>query len=190
LPVSCEVTPHHLLLSSQQLKKVGFFGLTNPPLRSESDTRSLWRNLQAGNIDIIASDHAPHTLKEKEEKTVWNVAPGIAGLETLLPLMLTQVNAGRLSLPRLIQATSAKPAKIFGLYMRGELKKGNFADFTVVDLKREWEIDASKFCSKAKFSPFDGWKVKGKPVKTFVNGKLIMDEGEIVANPGDGTVIR
>jgi dihydroorotase (multifunctional complex type) len=190
LPVSCEVTPHHLLMSSQHLKQVGFIGLTNPPLRSEDDIRSLWLNLQAGNIDILASDHAPHALEEKKQQTVWNIAPGIDGLETLLPLMLTQANAGRLSLSRLVEAASAKPAKIFHLKKRGELKAGNFADLTVVDLKKEWRIDASKFYSKAKFSPFDGWKVKGKPVKTFVNGRLVMDEGEIVAGPGDGNVVR
>jgi dihydroorotase len=190
LPVSCEVTPHHLFLSSQQLKRVGSIGLTNPPLRSENDLRSLWLNFQAGTIDILASDHAPHALEEKNQRIVWDIAPGIVGLETLLPLMLTQVNAGCLSLSRLVEATSAKPAKIFHLEKRGELKKGNFADLTVVDLKKEWRIDASKFYSKAKFSPFDGWKVKGKPVKTFVNGHLVMDEGEIVSNQGDGSIAR
>jgi dihydroorotase (multifunctional complex type) len=190
LPVTCEVTPHHLFLSSQQLKRVGSIGLTIPPLRSEDDVRSLWLSFQAGTIDILASDHAPHALEEKNQRIVWDIAPGIVGLETLLPLMLTQVNAGRLSLSRLVEATSAKPAKIFHLKNRGELKNGNFADLTVVDLKKEWKIDASRFYSKAKFSPFDGWKVKGKPVKTFVNGHLVMDEGEIVSNQGDGSIVR
>jgi dihydroorotase len=104
--------------------------------------------------------------------------------------MLTQVNKGLLSLQKLVQMTSERPAKIFGIKDKGELKEGCSADFVVVDLKNEWKIDSSRFYSKAKFSPFDGWKVKGKPVKTFVNGRLVMDDGEITANPGQGRILR
>jgi dihydroorotase-like cyclic amidohydrolase len=90
----------------------------------------------------------------------------------------------------LVQLTSKNPAEIFHLSARGTLSEGYHADLVVVDVKREYKIDASKFHSKAKFSPFDGWKVKGKPVKTFVNGNLVMDEGEIVAKSGTGQIIR
>ncbi len=104
--------------------------------------------------------------------------------------MLTQVNKGRLTIAELVQLTSKRPAEIFHLNDRGALSKGCYADLVVVDIRREHKIDSSKFHSKAKFSPFDGWKVKGKPVKTFVNGRLVMDEGEIVAKPGTGQIIR
>jgi len=190
LPVTCEVTPHHLLLSSSDMKELGPIGLTNPPFRSNSDIHSLQSDLKDGVIDIIASDHAPHGINDKQKAKIWQVAPGIAGLETLLPLMLTQVNKGLLSLQKLVQMTSERPAKIFGIKDKGELKEGCSADFVVVDLKNEWKIDSSRFFSKAKFSPFDGWKVKGKPVKTFVNGHLVMDNGEITASPGQGQILR
>ncbi len=190
LPVTCEVTPHHLFLSSHHLKDIGPIALTNPPLRSRRNIRSLWSGLQAGLIDILVSDHAPHTLEEKARPAVWESAAGIAGIETLLPLMLTQVSRKRLPLSLLVRMMSESPAGIFRLESRRGLSEGNYADLVVVDLKREWKVDASKFYSKAKFSPFDGWRVKGKPVKTFVNGCLVMDEGEIVAKPGEGMVIR
>jgi dihydroorotase len=189
LPVTCEVTPHHLLLSSNDMKNLGAIGLTNPPLRSDDDIRFLWSSLKDGTVDVLASDHAPHSLNDKKKSVIWEVAPGIVGLETFLPLMLTQVNKGLLSLPRLVQMTSERPAKIFGV-RRGELKAGYSADLVVVDLKKEWKIDSSQFYSKAKFSPFDGWEVKGKPVKSFVNGHLVMDNGEITASPGEGHIIR
>jgi len=104
--------------------------------------------------------------------------------------MLTQVNEGRLRIPELARVTSERPAEIFNIKNRGSLSEGNSADLIVVDLNREYKIDSSKFHSKAKVSPFDGWKVKGKPTKTFVNGQLVMDEGEIVAKPGTGQIIR
>ena len=188
--VTCEVTPHHLLLSADSMEQCGNIALMLPPLRTKRDMEALWKALHKGTIDTIASDHAPHSLEEKTAKTVWDVKPGIAGLETLLPLMLNEVNRGRLTINQLVRLMAEKPAEIFHLENRGSINEGFMADLTVVDLKREYKIDASRFHSKAKFSPFDGWKVKGKVVKTFVNGQLTMDEGEIVAKPGTGCVIR
>ncbi len=188
--VTCEVTPHHLLLSAGRLKKLGNAALVLPPLRTNRDIAALWKNLNAGVIDTIASDHAPHSWKEKASESVWDAKPGIAGLETMFSLMLTEVNRGRLTLPQLVRLICFNPYRIFGLRDRGTLNKGCFADIAVVDLKKEYTIDASKFYSKAKFSPFDGWKVKGAPVKTFVNGQLVMDEGEIVAKPGIGRLMK
>jgi dihydroorotase len=188
--MTCEVTPHHLLLSSDSVKVHGNVALMLPPLRTRRDMEALWKALCTGTIDTIASDHAPHSLEEKTAKSVWDVKPGIAGLETLLPLMLNEINRGRLTIHHLIRLVAEKPAEIFHLKGRGSLNEGCVADLTVVDLKREHKIDASKFYSKARFSPFDGWKVKGKVVKTFVSGQLIMDEGEMVAEPGTGYVIR
>ncbi len=190
LPVTCEVTPHHLFLSSEHLKRLKTLALVDPPLRTQKDAHALWDALRRGLIDTISSDHAPHTIEEKKAYSVWDVKPGIPGLETMLPLLLTEVNEGRLSLSALVRATSEGPAQIFNLKGRGNLVEGNHADLVVVNMSQEHEIDSSKFHSKAKYSPFDGWRVRGKPVKTFVNGKLVMDEGEIVADSGTGQIIR
>ncbi|MEM3577219.1 MAG: dihydroorotase family protein [Candidatus Bathyarchaeia archaeon] len=190
LPITCEATPHHLLLSDENLKSVGAIALTVPPVREKSHAKALWMGIKEHVIDVIASDHAPHTWKEKIADVVWNVKTGVVGLETTLPLLLTEVNCGNLCLSDVVRLMAENPAKIFGLRGRGVLSEGNSADLTVVDLKIEGKIDASRFHSKAKFSPFDGWKFKGKPVKTFVNGKLIMDNGEIVGNAGNGRILR
>ena len=190
LPVTCEVTPHHLLLSSEDLQRYGILVLTNPPLRTRENVKALRSALKQGLIDAVASDHAPHTVEEKNVESVWDVKPGIPGLETMLPLLLTQVNAGHLTISDLIRATSEKPAEIFNLKDKGSVEEGYRADLVVVDIDQEYKIDASKFHSKVKYSPFDGWRVKGKPVKTFVSGRLVMDEGEIVAKPGTGQIVR
>jgi dihydroorotase len=190
LPITCEVTPHNLLLTFDHLKRCGNLALTNPPLRTEKDVEALWNAFQRGLIDIVASDHAPHAIEEKKIESVWEAKSGIPGLETMLPLLLTQVNKGQLKISDLVRASSEKPAQIFHLKNRGNIAKGNWADLTVVDLNQEYKIDSSKFFSKAKYSPFDGYKVKGKPIKTFVNGQLVFDEDDIVAKPGIGQVIR
>ena len=190
LSATCEVTPHHLLLSSKYLKRYGSLALTNPPLRTKEDIMALWSAIKQGSIDAIASDHAPHTIEEKKVASIWDAKPGIAGLETTLPLLLTQVSEGRLTITDLVRLTSEKPAEIFNLRNRGCLEEGNWADIVVVDINRKYKIDSSNFYSKAKYSPFNGWSVKGKPVKTFVNGQLVMDEGEIVAKPGTSQIVR
>jgi dihydroorotase len=189
LPVTCEVTPHHLLLSSEQFRRSGFFALTDPPLRKREDVSALWDALKRGSIDTIASDHAPHALEEKDVGSVWNVSPGVPGLETTLSLLLTQVNEGRLSFATLVKLTAVEPAKILRFRGRGSLEEGNWADFVVADMKREYVVDSSVFFSKARYSPFDGVRVRGKAVKTFVNGQLVMDDEEIVAEAGCGRVI-
>jgi dihydroorotase (multifunctional complex type) len=190
MPITCEATPHHLLLSVDDLKRTGTLALTMPPVREKHHTEALWDGVKNGWIDILASDHAPHALEEKKAKVVWDVKVGIPNLETTLPLMLTEVKRGRLSIADVVRLMAEKPAEIFKLKGKGCLKEGNNADLTVADLNRKYKIDASKFHSKAKYSPFDQWLVEGKPVKTFVNGQLIMDEGEIVAKVGSGKIIR
>ena len=189
LSVTLEVTPHHLLLSSQDLKRLGAVALCDPPIRGEEDIEALWEALKNGSIDIIASDHAPHLWEEKSAESIWDVKPGFPGLETTVSLILNEINKGRLLIVDLIRLMAEKPAEIFHFSNRGHLERGYSADITVVDMHREHKIDASEFHSKAKYSPFDGWKLKGKPVKTFVNGRLVMDEGQIVARPGVGQII-
>jgi len=188
--LTCEVTPHHLLLNEKHLRKIGNLALALPPLRTSKDVASLWHALRRGQIDTIGSDHAPHSLEEKHPVSIWDAKLGIVGLETMLPLLLTEMNRGRLTIEQLVRLTCERPAEIFQLHERGRLDEGCFADIVVVDHRKEHRVDASGFFSKAKFSPFNGWRVKGKAVKTFVDGQLIMDEGEIVAESGIGQVIK
>ncbi|MCW4053320.1 MAG: dihydroorotase family protein [Candidatus Bathyarchaeota archaeon] len=188
--VTCEVTPHHLLLSKTYYEHYGLMLTIMPPLRGESHIEALWKEVADGWVDVLGSDHAPHALSEKSSSSVWNVKVGVPGLETTLPLMLTMVRKNRISLGDLVQLLSEKPAKIFNLRDRGGLEQGRKADLTVVDFNQKYRFNASNFHSKAKYSPFDGWQVQGRPMKTFVNGLLIMDEHEIVAKPGSGEVIR
>lgn len=190
IKITCEATPHHLFLSVDGLRRIGMLALATPPIREKHHIAALWNGIRNGWIDILASDHAPHTLGEKKAESVWDVKAGVPGLETTLPLLLTEVKHGRLSITDLVRLMSKNPAEVFGLKGRGSLKGGNTADLIVVDLDRKYRIDASKFHSKAKYSPFDGSRVEGKPVKTFVGGRLVMDEGEIVAEAGSGEIIR
>ncbi len=190
IKITCETTPHHLFLSVDDLRRIGTLALTTPPIREKHHITALWNGIKNSWIDILASDHAPHTLGEKKAKSVWDVKVGVPGLETTLPLLLTKVKHGRLSITDVVRLIVEKPAEVFGLKGIGCLKEGNSADLIVVDLDRKHKIDASKFHSKAKYSPFNGLSLEGKPVKTFVGGRLIMDDGEIVGEAGSGEIIR
>jgi len=190
LRVSCEATPHHLLLTSENLKRQGSILLTDPPVRSRNLIEELWKAIRKAQIDLIASDHAPHLATEKTADSVWDVKPGIPGLETLLPLLLTKVNEGQLTLHALTRLTAENPAKVFHLHGDGFLKEGYNANITAVDMQKRGKIEAARFYSKARYSPFDGWRVEGMPVKTFVNGHLVMDEGQVVAKAGTGRILR
>jgi dihydroorotase len=187
---TCEVTPHHLLVSSAEYSQLGSRAVTMPPLRSREHVDALWKGIAEGTVDTVGSDHAPHTLEEKEASSIWDTKVGVPGLETTLPLMLTMVHKNRLQLPQLLELLAEKPAEIFRLPNKGHIVESAAADLVVVDFKQRFKIDASKFQSKAKFSPFNGWDVQGKPVKTYVNGTLAMDDGQIVAKPGAGAVVR
>ncbi len=188
--LTCEVTPNHLLMSTADLVRLGHLLIMAPPLRSIDQVEALWKGIEAGLVDSLGSDHAPHTLEEKLASNVWDVKVGVPGLETTLPLILTAVRKNRLSLSQAMTFLAEKPAEIFGLSDRGRLEPGTRADLTVVDFSSKFKIDASKFKSKAKFSPYDGWEVQGKPQKTFVDGQLVFDEGEIVAKAGSGSLVR
>ncbi|HEX9261238.1 MAG TPA: dihydroorotase family protein [Candidatus Bathyarchaeia archaeon] len=188
--VTCEVTPHHLLLSGADFEERGSLLAVMPPLRDNINIEALWKGVSDGLIDVLGSDHAPHTLAEKSTDSIWDVKVGFPGLETTLPLLLTMIRKNRLSLETLIGLLSERPAKIFNLKGKGTLKQGSKADLVAIDFNKRFRINASRFYSKAKFSPYDGWEVQGKPTKTFVNGKLVMDEGEIVAKGGSGEILR
>lgn len=186
---SCEVTPHHLLLSQEALEKKGSLLKVLPPLRSNEDIKALWTALNDGTIDVLASDHAPH-LKDEKEARLNEAAPGFPGLETTLPLMLTQLNKGRITLQKLVEVFSENPSRLFRIENKGRIEEGYDADLTIIDLKKKDKIKPEKFYSKAKYSPFEGWKTKGKPEITIVNGVIVMEHGEIVAPQGTGKVLE
>jgi dihydroorotase len=188
--VTCEVTPNHLLLSIEDLKRYGQMAIMAPPLRGKTNVEALWKGLEDGKIDTLGSDHAPHALSEKSASSVWDVKVGVPGLETTLPLILTFVKKNRLTLTQAVHLLAEKPSEIFGLNDRARIEQGKNADLTIVDFNKQFKIDASKFKSKAKFSPYDGWDVQGKVVKTIVRGQLIFDDGEIVAKGGSGLIVR
>ncbi len=169
--VFCETTPHHLLINDTVLKKAGNFGKVNPPLQTERDNRRIMQGILDGTVDTIGTDHAPHLLSEKKQK--YAQAPsGFPGLETCLPLLLNEVNKNSFSMKRLVELTSAKSADIFSLDRRGAVKEGYFADLTVVDMQKEYVVESKKFQSKAKYSPYEGMKLKGDVLMTIVNGKI------------------
>jgi dihydroorotase len=189
-PVTCEVTPNHLLLTSDEVQRLGSLVIMAPPLRDRTHVDALWKGIEDGSVDTIGSDHAPHTREEKSASSVWDVKVGVPGLETTLPLLLTLVRKKRLTIDRVVGLLAEKPAEIYGLDDRGYLEEGKNADLTIVDYNCQFKIDASKFKSKAKFSPYNGWDVYGKPVKTIVNGQVVFEDGEIIAKGGVGIVVR
>jgi len=188
LPVSAEVTPHHLLLSDKELGNFGSCAKMVPPLRTARDVESLMEGLTHGIIDVIASDHAPHTIEEKRQRFI-DAPSGIPGLETMLPLILTQMLEGRITLKRVVQTLSEAPSQLFKLDGRGKIAEGYNADLVLVDLHSEKRIKAQAFRSKAKYTPFEGRIVRGIPVLTVVNGIQVMRDGEILGRPGDGRII-
>jgi dihydroorotase (multifunctional complex type) len=185
---TCEATAHHLLLNQSIFKKQKTLAICVPPIRSEEYRRQLWRLFRTGAVDILASDHAPHTLEEKTTIDAWKAASGVPGLETSLTTLFTQVSHERLSLGRLIAATATIPARIFGLRHKGVLAAGYDADVVLVDPKAKVRIRPETFLSKAKYSPFKGMSCRGKAAYTFVNGALVVERGVIVG-PQAGTVI-
>jgi dihydroorotase len=178
--ITSEVTPHHLFLDTKYLEKFGNLAKTNPPLRDIADKINL---IDLYKIDIVGTDHAPHTLAEKE-KNVWDAPPGIPGLETALPIILTQINRGKISFENLKRLLCENPADLFKLRNKGFIKEGMDADFVVVDMKKEGIIKPENFHSKAHYSPFKGQKVQGIPIMTILRGQVIMDEGEVYDSQG------
>ena len=172
MPVSWEFTPHHLLLDNSAYNTYGTFIKTNPPLRPKEESVSI---SDLDENSIIGTDHAPHTLEDKT-KGVWTSSPGIPNLETVVPLLLTEVNRGNVDLEIIPKIFSKNAAKVYGLKDKGEIAIGKDADFTVIDLKREGKFNIEEFKTKSEYSPFDGWKYVGLPIMTIVDGKVVMDK--------------
>lgn len=177
LPITCEVTPHHLFLTQEDETSLGVFGAMKPPLRTKEDQEALWRAIDEGTVDVIASDHAPHT---KEEKLGEKPPFGVPGLETTLSLLLTVVAEGRLTMEKLIELTSSNPAKIFGLTQARD------TSYLMVDLEEKWEIPQEGFQTKCNWSPFSGFQVQGKVREVWMRGRKVWDGEKVLVQPGFG----
>jgi dihydroorotase len=171
IKVSCETTPHHFSLTDEAVLKWGTNAKMSPPLRTEEDVKAIKEGLIDGTIDVIATDHASHTIKDKE-KSLKEAANGIVGLETALGLALTELyHTGEMSLEDIIRKLTFSTAQILNI-SKGTLKPGLDADIAVIDLEREWLVNAANFYSKGKNTPFDGKKLKGKVLMTMVSGNI------------------
>ncbi len=178
LPVTCEVTPHHLFLTDEDAARLGTHGQMRPPLQTEADREGLWKML--GYVDCIATDHAPHT---RAEKAGANPPPGVPGLETALPLMMTAVNAGRITLARLTELMSSRPRRIFGLPV---VEADTFVE---VDPDETWRLPESGWHTRAGWSPFAGTPVRGRVVRVCLRGRDVFLNGKLDAEPGTGRVL-
>lgn len=180
---SVEVTPQHLTLSGPECyDRLGTLAQMNPPIRGEEHRQGLWRGIRDGIVDVIGSDHAPHTLEEKG-KPYPDSPSGMTGVQTLVPIMLDHVAAGRLTLERFVDLTAAGPARLFGMKAKGRIAVGFDADFTVVDLKAQRKITNQWIVSKVGWTPFDEMKVTGWPIATIIRGNVVMREDSLLGDP-------
>jgi dihydroorotase len=185
---SVEVTPHHLSLTADDYARLGTKLQMNPPIRDKRHRIGLWRGVANGTADILGSDHAPHTLEEKA-KPYPDSPSGMAGVQTLVPVMLDQVNEGRMSLERFVDMTSHGPARLFQIAGKGRIAAGYDADFTIVDMRRRVEITDDWVASRCGWTPYAGLTVTGWPVGTIVRGRTVMWDGELVT-PSIGEPVR
>jgi dihydroorotase len=184
-----EATPHHLTLAAPDCYDcLGTLAQINPPIRDATHRAGLWRGISDGVIDIVGSDHGPQLLADKTKPYPASL-PGMTGVQTLVPLMLDHVNAGRLSLSRLAELTSASPARIFGIAAKGRIAVAYDADLTIVDRKRRETITNNWIASRVGWTPYDGMRVTGWPVGTFVRGHKVMWDGALVT-PAQGEAVR
>ena len=190
--VSVETCPHYLMLDEADLERLGTFGKCAPPLRTRSEVDALWQALLDGAIDWIASDHSPCPPEMKRTEDIWSAWGGLAGVQTLLPALLTEaVHARELSLPRLASLTAGVPARRLQLYPRkGVLEPGSDADLVLVDLERVWTLSASDLRSRWPINPFVGRTFHGQVAKTVVRGTVVWDEGALRVEPGFGQPAR
>jgi dihydroorotase len=180
---SAELLLNHLVQSAPDIyDRLGPYGVMNPPVRDARHQAAAWAAVADGTVDTVASDHAPHSRAAKEKP--WpDCASGMTGVQTLLPMMLTQVHAGRLSLLRLADLMSAGPARIYGAVNKGRIAAGYDADFSIVDLRAKRRIEKSWIASQCGWTPFEGVECTGWPVATIVRGNIVMRDGAIGGEP-------
>ena len=186
-----ETCPHYLTLSYDE--QDGYLAKVMPPIRTSTDISSVWQAIKENQIDSIGTDHVANCLKMKlEGEDIWSALPGFPGIGTLLPIMLSEgVNRDRISLEQLTRLTSTNAAKIFGMYpKKGSLDKGSDADITLIDLKKEKKVTNEIFGGFSDYVIYEGWNLKGWPVKTIVRGELIADDFEVIGKPGYGKLVE
>jgi carbamoyl-phosphate synthase/aspartate carbamoyltransferase/dihydroorotase len=176
--VTCGVTPHHLFLTQKDGKKLGPFSKMKPFLKSQKDIDFLWKNIDK--IDVIESDHAPHTREEKESS---NPPFGVPELETTLPLLLTAAHEGKLTIPDIKRLCHDNPTKIFGI-------RTDHQTYIEIDEQEKWTIQNENLLTKCKWSPFNGWTVLGKVKKVFIRGTKVFENGKILVQPGFGKILN
>ncbi|MGB9613287.1 MAG: dihydroorotase, partial [Candidatus Margulisiibacteriota bacterium] len=180
VPITCETCPHYFTLTEEATRTYDTNTKVNPPLRSLADVKEIIKGLKDGTIEVIATDHAPHTIEEKKVE-FGLAASGMVGLETALGLVITELIEKKiLTWKQAAQKLSANPARILKLSNKGTIKPGADADIIVVDPRMEWVVDPSKFASKSKNTPFAGWKLKGKVLYTIVGGKVVVEDGRLL----------
>jgi dihydroorotase len=185
--ITGETCPHYLLLSEKDYEKSGGVVRVNPPVRETPNQQPLWDALMDGTIDMVATDHAPHTPEEKTRNDIWTVDCGFPGVETQMPLMLTEVNRGRATIKDYVRWSAESPAKTWGLYPRkGTLTVGSDADIAIVDMKRSWSIDDAKIQSRSRISPWQGYQCSALPIHTLVRGRFVM-KGRVLNEQARGT---
>ncbi len=194
LKIYAETTPHYLLLTRELLEgETGYLNLMTPPLRDQEDNRVLWQGVTDEDIDVIATDHCAFSPEQKKKgNNSLDIFPGIAGVETLLPLIYTYgVKKGKISLSRMIELLSTNPARIFGLYPRkGTIQVGTDADLVIYDPEKEWKLQGEHLHSRAGYTPFQGMKIRGKVDMTFLRGKMIVKGDEFLAEKGYGRFLQ
>ncbi len=184
--ITTEATPHHLLLDNSSYNKYGTMMKTNPPLRPNGENIT---TDYLSSMNMIGTDHAPHSIEEKQ-KGVWDSSPGIPSIETVFPLMLTEVNKGKISLEMVAKLMSENPAKRFNMNNKGKIELGYDADLVIVDLKKEGMFNIDTFYTKAEYSPFENWEYKGIATMTISHGNVVMEEDYIAtANLNQGKYI-
>jgi len=185
--ITAEATPHHLTLCADDYATLGTYIQMNPPVRDASHRDRIWAGIADGTIDVLGSDHAPHTREEKD-KPYPDSPSGMTGVQTLVPIMLDHVNAGRLSLERFVDLTSHGPNRIFSIAGKGRIANGYDADFTIVDMKAERVIADDWIESKPGWTPYNGKSVKGWPRATVIRGRQVMRDDEILSEAGGAPV--
>jgi len=191
--VTGETSTNYLFFTEKDMENRGPYVKVDPPLRREEDRNRLWEALNSGTLDVLASDHAPYTKEEKEKgwENIFDAPSGGVVVETTLPLMLDAVNNELITLHRLVEVFSEAPAKINGLYPRkGGIMVGSDADLTIVDMDKNFTIRGENLHTIQKITPYEGISGKGKPVLTTVRGKVVMEEGEVLSEPGTGEWLR
>jgi len=192
--ISCETCPHYLIFTRDDVERLGPYLKMTPPLRLREDLEALWLGLRRGLIDIVATDHYS-TFKEDREpgwSDIWPIRSGLPGIETLLPLMLSEgVNRGRITLMDLARLLSENPARRFGLYpKKGVIAIGSDADLTVIDLNREWVIKADELHQRSGWTPYEGYMCRGRIYMTILRGEIIYRDGEVLGREGYGEYVK